>query len=70
MSHRLATLNEPGHVASGNAGPLLDPPTGGWHKQPFHFRRTDGQPFAFAGLWERWHGGDGEPAKAVETCTI
>jgi putative SOS response-associated peptidase YedK len=41
--------------------------TGGKHKQPFHFRRTDGKPFAFAGLWERWHGGDGEP---VETCAI
>jgi putative SOS response-associated peptidase YedK len=41
--------------------------TGGKHKQPFHFRRRDGQPFAFAGLWERWQGGDGEP---VETCAV
>jgi putative SOS response-associated peptidase YedK len=41
--------------------------TGGKHKQPYHFRLTDGRPFAFAGLWERWHGGDDEP---VETCAI
>src|SRR5207244_2042608 len=38
--------------------------TGEKHKQPYHFRLWDGQPFAFAGLWERWNG---EPA---ETCTI
>ncbi|HKI36710.1 MAG TPA: SOS response-associated peptidase [Gemmataceae bacterium] len=41
--------------------------TGGKHKQPYHFRRRDGKPFAFAGLWERWHDGDGQP---VETCAI
>jgi putative SOS response-associated peptidase YedK len=35
-------------------------------KQPFYIKMKDGQPFAFAGLWERWEGG-GEP---VETCTI
>jgi putative SOS response-associated peptidase YedK len=39
--------------------------TGG-RKQPFYIKMRDGQPFAFAGLWERWEGG-GEP---VETCTI
>jgi putative SOS response-associated peptidase YedK len=35
--------------------------------QPFHIRRRDGGLFAFAGLWERWEGGDGEP---LETCTL
>ncbi|MDZ4779452.1 MAG: SOS response-associated peptidase [Planctomycetia bacterium] len=35
-------------------------------KLPFHIRRRDQQPFAFAGLWERWRGGDG----LVESCTI
>jgi putative SOS response-associated peptidase YedK len=35
-------------------------------KQPFHIRRTDGQPFAFAGLWESWHGEE----QPVESCTI
>jgi putative SOS response-associated peptidase YedK len=39
--------------------------TGG-RKQPFYIKMKDGQPFAFAGLWERWEGG-GEP---VDTCTI
>jgi putative SOS response-associated peptidase YedK len=42
-------------------------PTGGKHKQPYHFHLKVGKPFAFAGLWERWHGGDGEP---VESCSI
>jgi putative SOS response-associated peptidase YedK len=35
-------------------------------KQPFHLRRQDEQPFAFAGLWESWHGE--EPA--IESCAI
>jgi putative SOS response-associated peptidase YedK len=35
-------------------------------KQPFHIRRMDGQPFAFAGLWERWRG----EQPAIESCTI
>jgi putative SOS response-associated peptidase YedK len=36
-------------------------------KQPHFVRFEDGRPFAFAGLWERWSKGDGDP---VETCTI
>lgn len=35
-------------------------------KQPFHIRMESGEPFAFAGLWESWDGGDGE----VRTCAI
>ena len=35
-------------------------------KQPLLIRRRDGQPFAFAGLWEHWRGPEGE----VQTCTI
>ena len=38
-------------------------PTG---KQPYLIRRVDGEPFALAGLWERWSGGN-EP---LESCTI
>lgn len=30
----------------------------GTKKQPYYIRRSDGQPFAFAGLWERWQGPD------------
>jgi putative SOS response-associated peptidase YedK len=35
-------------------------------KQPYHIRRRDSKPFAFAGLWDRWRKGD-EP---VESGTI
>jgi len=36
-------------------------------KQPYYFRMRDGEPFAIAGLWERWEGGEGGP---LETCTL
>ena len=43
-----------------------------WHpqgsrKQPHLIRMADAEPFALAGLWERWDEPDGEP---VESCTI
>jgi putative SOS response-associated peptidase YedK len=36
-------------------------------KQPHFIHFANGRPFAFAGLWERWHKGEGDP---LETCTI
>ena len=39
----------------------------GSRKQPYYIRRGDGQPFAFAGLWERWQGPDDIP---VDSYTI
>ena len=36
-------------------------------KQPFYIQLEDGLPFAFAGIWERWEGGDGDH---WETCAI
>ncbi|URD48778.1 SOS response-associated peptidase [Chroococcidiopsis sp. CCNUC1] len=36
-------------------------------KQPFYFRLQDGQPFAFAGLWETWQAPDGEK---IDSCTL
>lgn len=36
-------------------------------KQPFYFQLADGQPFGFAGLWERW---EKEDEEAIESCTI
>jgi len=35
--------------------------------QPYLFKREDGKPFAFAGLWETWKPSDGEE---VVSCTI
>jgi putative SOS response-associated peptidase YedK len=42
-------------------------PTPGAPKQPFHITRTDGELFAFAGLWSIWHAPDGG---TLRTCTI
>lgn len=36
-------------------------------KQPFHFTLSEGGPFGFAGLWERWRDEDGE---WLISCTI
>jgi len=40
-------------------------------KQPYFIHRADDRPFAFAGLWESWHGpekdSEGTP---LESCTI
>lgn len=36
-------------------------------KQPFFIRRMDGQPMAFAGLWDSWGAPDGS---TIESCTI
>jgi putative SOS response-associated peptidase YedK len=35
-------------------------------KRPYYFRMKDGEPFAIAGLWERWEGVGGP----LETCTL
>jgi putative SOS response-associated peptidase YedK len=37
-------------------------------KQPYRITLTDGEVFAFAGLWEHWR--DGEEGEDLETCTI
>lgn len=36
-------------------------------KQPWRIQRSDGAPFAFAGLWDRWQGRDG---RVIESCAI
>lgn len=38
-------------------------------KQPFYFRMQNGQPFAFAGLWEHWQDPDGEAIASVTIIT-
>jgi putative SOS response-associated peptidase YedK len=39
----------------------------GSQKQPYLIRMRDGQPFAFAGLWEFWHG---QNEREIESFTI
>lgn len=39
----------------------------GLRKQPYHIRLNSERPFAFAGLWDRWTGADGQ---AIESCAI
>jgi len=51
---------------NGNIGPLLGAKTGKT-KQPYFFEVSDGQLFAFAGIWDRWKDASGKP---VETCSI
>ena len=36
-------------------------------KQPYHIHMRDGEPFAFAGLWEYWQSGEGQ---VIESCAI
>ncbi|MDZ7677315.1 MAG: SOS response-associated peptidase [Acidimicrobiales bacterium] len=44
-------------------------PEGQKKKQPWFVHRPDGEPFAFAGLWETWRGPDRED-EPLRTCTI
>ena len=37
--------------------------------QPYYFRREDGKPFAFAGLWEFWKSPEGEPIRSATIIT-
>lgn len=42
-------------------------PVGNGVKQPYYIQLKNGQSFAFAGIWERWEGGDGD---MFETCAV
>jgi putative SOS response-associated peptidase YedK len=39
-------------------------------KQPYLVQRPDGEPYAFAGLWETWRGPDGTSDEVLRSCTI
>ncbi|MXZ31459.1 MAG: SOS response-associated peptidase [Acidimicrobiia bacterium] len=39
------------------------------HRQPVYIHRSDGEPLAFAGLWERWQRPDGEPLRSATIIT-
>lgn len=38
-------------------------------KRPYYVKRRDGQPFAFAGLWETWAGPNGEEVESAALVT-
>jgi putative SOS response-associated peptidase YedK len=40
------------------------------HKQPYAFRRRDGEPLAFAGLWELWRSPTQPESEPLRTCVI
>jgi putative SOS response-associated peptidase YedK len=42
----------------------------GKRKQPWFIRRRDGEPLAFAGLWESWHDPDDDDAPPLRSCVI
>jgi putative SOS response-associated peptidase YedK len=42
---------------------------GSKRKQPVFIHRVDGEPLAFAGLWERWHDKT-DPDRVLQSCTI
>jgi putative SOS response-associated peptidase YedK len=46
----------------------LTPGGGKGKKQPYYIHRPDGNPFAFAGLWETWKSPDSQ--LVIESCTI
>jgi putative SOS response-associated peptidase YedK len=37
-------------------------------KQPYYYQLSDGGPFAFGGLWERWE--DHKAGQEIDSCTI
>ena len=39
-------------------------------KQPYFIHRTDGEPYAFAGLWETWRGPDRDGSEHLRSTTI
>ncbi|HYI61774.1 MAG TPA: SOS response-associated peptidase [Acidimicrobiales bacterium] len=48
-----------------------------WHKvpgqrakQPYFIHRTDGEPYAFAGLWTVWHGPGKDGSEHLRSCTV
>jgi putative SOS response-associated peptidase YedK len=41
-------------------------PEPGKKKQPFFIHRPDGEPYAFAGVWERWKGPKGQAEEGTE----
>lgn len=45
------------------------PVPGERHRQPMYIHRVDGEPLAFAGLWERWKRPEGDPVRSTTIIT-
>lgn len=45
------------------------PVPGERYKQPVYIHRVDGEPLAFAGLWERWQRPEGDPVRSTTIIT-
>ena len=45
------------------------PVPGERHKQPVYIHRSDGEPLAFAGLWERWRPSEGDLVRSTTIIT-
>lgn len=45
-------------------------PDGSRKKQPFHIRRSDGEPLAVAGVWDTWRPRDGEAEERLVSCAL
>jgi len=66
---------KPSFKAAFNSRRCLIPASGfyewdkiGKSRQPYYISRSDGQPMAFAGLWEKWI--DRQRGEVIESCTI
>jgi putative SOS response-associated peptidase YedK len=57
-------------LAEGVPGGRSDPKTRAKKRQPYFIRRLDGEPLAFAGLWESWYDPAQDEPERLRSCAI